>query len=100
MYVTSPHGHVFALDAATGELKWTYNPEMPPLTEVAICCGQTNRGPAVGDGKVFVGLVDVTLVALDAETGGEGLVEIRGVFARRQKRLGEDVSPSKEGEVA
>src|SRR5262245_4856291 len=26
LYVTSPHGHVFALDAASGALKWTFNP--------------------------------------------------------------------------
>jgi quinohemoprotein ethanol dehydrogenase len=69
MYVTSPHGHVFALDAATGDLKWTYNPDLPDLRSLAICCGQTNRGVAVGDGKVFVALLDATLVALDQQTG-------------------------------
>ena len=69
MYFTSPHGHVFAVDAATGALKWTFNPEIPPLSELAICCGQTNRGVAVGNGKVFVGQLDATLLALDATTG-------------------------------
>jgi glucose dehydrogenase len=69
MYVTSPHGHVFALDAATGALKWTFNPDIPPLSELAICCGQTNRGVAVGGGKVFVAQLDATLIALDAATG-------------------------------
>ncbi len=70
LYVTSPHNHVFAIDAATGELKWTYNPEdMPKLSELAICCGQVNRGVAVGDGKVFVGRLDGNLVALDANSG-------------------------------
>ena len=69
LYVSSPHNHVYALDAATGALKWTYNPTMPPLHEMAICCGQTNRGVAVGGGKVFVGQLDANLVALDAKTG-------------------------------
>lgn len=69
MYVSSPHGHVFALDAATGAIKWTFNPTIPPLAELAICCGQTNRGVAVGNGKVFVAQLDATLVALDANTG-------------------------------
>lgn len=41
MYVTSPHGHVFALDATTGAIKWTFNPTIPPLSELAICCGRT-----------------------------------------------------------
>ena len=69
LYVSSPHGHVYALDAVTGALKWMYNPQVPPLHEMAICCGQTNRGVAVGDGKVFVGQLDATLVALDAQSG-------------------------------
>lgn len=70
MYVSSPHNHVFALDAATGEPEWTYNPEgMPSLSELAICCGQANRGVAVGDGKVFMGRLDAKLVALDAASG-------------------------------
>ncbi len=70
MYVSSPHNHVFALDAASGDLKWTYSPEdMPSLSELAICCGQANRGVAVGDGKVFMGRLDAKLVALDAASG-------------------------------
>lgn len=70
LYVTSPHDHVFALDAATGAIKWTYNPAgMPPISEMAICCAQVNRGVAYGDGKVFIARLDCELVALDAETG-------------------------------
>ena len=36
---------------------------------MAICCGQTNRGVAVGGGKVFIAQLDANLVALDAATG-------------------------------
>lgn len=72
MYVTSPHDHVFALDPATGAVKWTYNPEdMPPIEELHVCCGVTNRGVAVGDGKVFLARLDDYLVALDQNTGQE-----------------------------
>jgi len=69
LYISSPHDHVYALDAATGQLKWLYNPEQPSLEDLAICCGQTNRGVAVGQGKVFIGQLDANLVALDAATG-------------------------------
>ncbi len=69
VYISSPHDHVFALKADTGALMWTYNPEMPPLSKLAICCGQSNRGVAVGKGKVFIGQLDANLVALDAATG-------------------------------
>jgi glucose dehydrogenase len=30
LFISSPHGHVYALDAATGALKWTFNPQTPP----------------------------------------------------------------------
>ncbi len=70
LYASSPHDHVFALDAATGRLKWTYSPtDMPPLFALALCCGQTNRGVAAGDGKIYIARLDGVLVALDAATG-------------------------------
>ncbi len=69
VYISSPHDHVFALNGATGALLWTYNPELPTLSKIAICCGPSNRGVAVGKGKVFIGQLDANLVALDAATG-------------------------------
>jgi alcohol dehydrogenase (cytochrome c) len=90
MYVTSPHGHVFALDATTGALKWTFNPTIPPLSELAICCGQDNRGVAVGNGKVFVGQLDATLVALNAATGS---VVWKVTVDRYQDRWTETMAP-------
>lgn len=70
LYVSSPHDHVFALDAATGRIEWTYSPtDMPPLFSLALCCGQVSRGLAVGEGKVYIARLDDVLVALDAKTG-------------------------------
>lgn len=69
MYITTPHDHVIALDAATGAIKWKYTPDMPPIEKLAYCCGQNNRGVAVGAGKVFVAQLDANLVALDANSG-------------------------------
>ncbi len=69
MYISSPHDHVFALDAATGDIKSTKNTVLPTLYTLAICCGQSNRGVAVGNGKVFIGQLDANLVALNAATG-------------------------------
>lgn len=71
MYVSTGHDDVFALDAASGQQKWAYHPEadMPPLSQVSICCGQDSRGVAVGDGLVFLARLDAVLVALDARTG-------------------------------
>jgi glucose dehydrogenase len=52
MYITGPHSQVYALDARTGQEKWRYTPEMPGIEALPVCCGQVNRGVAVGEGKV------------------------------------------------
>ena len=71
MYVTSSTGprYVFALDAKTGEKKWSYQPELPADYMATVCCGLDNRGVAVANGKVFFGRLDAKLEALDAKTG-------------------------------
>src|SRR5205807_8832439 len=80
LYVTDGHDDVFALNAATGEVKWSYKPlempgEMPSLDEIKVCCGRNNRGVVFvpgatsGTGKVIYGRLDDVAVALDANTG-------------------------------
>ena len=69
MYVTSAWSLVYALDAKTGEELWVYDPDVDRAVGVKACCDVVNRGVAVYDGKVFVGLIDGRLEALDAETG-------------------------------
>lgn len=70
MYATTTWNSVFALDARTGEELWRWDsgiPEGPGGPH--LCCGPVNRGAALYNGKVYVGLLDGRLVALDAETG-------------------------------
>jgi quinohemoprotein ethanol dehydrogenase len=80
LYVTDGHDDVFALDAATGNLKWSYKPteipgEMPSLDQISVCCGRNNRGVVFvpgavpGTAKVIFGRLDDVVVALDANAG-------------------------------
>jgi PQQ-dependent dehydrogenase (methanol/ethanol family) len=69
IYVTAPWSLVHALDAATGELLWSYDPAVPRQHARQICCGVVNRGAALHDDKLFVGTLDARLVALDRATG-------------------------------
>ena len=69
MYVTSTWSKVFALDAATGALKWTYDPKVPGEWGVNACCDVVNRGVAAWQGHIYVGTLDGRLVSLDAATG-------------------------------
>lgn len=69
MYVTSAWSIVYALNAKTGEALWTYNPKVDRAVGVKACCDVVNRGVAVFDGKIYVGVIDGRLEALDAKTG-------------------------------
>jgi alcohol dehydrogenase (cytochrome c) len=70
IYISDGADDVFALDAGTGEILWTYEPHLPadPLGDV-VCCGWDNRGVALGDGMVFVSQLNGDQVALDQKTG-------------------------------
>ncbi len=69
MYTTSSWSIVHALDAKTGALLWTYDPQVARDKAGHACCGPVNRGVAVWQGKVFVGAFDGRLIALDARSG-------------------------------
>jgi quinohemoprotein ethanol dehydrogenase len=71
MYVTGSWSIVYALDAATGEELWRYDPKVPKSWGQYACCDVVNRGVAVWGDSVFVGTLDGYLVALDAATGEE-----------------------------
>ncbi|MEM7017837.1 MAG: PQQ-dependent dehydrogenase, methanol/ethanol family [Pseudomonadota bacterium] len=69
MYTTTAWSMVYAVDAASGEVLWRYDPEVAGQKAVDACCDVVNRGAAVWQGKVFVGALDGRLIALDARTG-------------------------------
>ena len=76
MYATNGWGVIYALDAVTGAEIWTHDPETDRTYVKYSCCGGVaNRGVAVYRGKVYAGLFDGRLVAVDAATG-EGVWDV------------------------
>ena len=69
MYVTGSWSRVYALDAASGQLIWQYDPKVPPEWAVNACCDVVNRGVALWNGAVYVGALDGRLIALNANDG-------------------------------
>lgn len=69
MFTSGSWSVVWAHDARTGELLWSYDPQVPKEWGKNACCDVVNRGVAVWEGKVYVGTIDGRLVALDAATG-------------------------------
>jgi quinohemoprotein ethanol dehydrogenase len=70
MYVITGANDVFALDVVTGAILWQYAARLDPAIST-ICCGWTNRGAGLGEGKLFFGALDGRLVALDQQSGRE-----------------------------
>ena len=77
LYTTNgPLGQTFAIDAATGHIIWEYTPSYAGETlpdGTAFTPGDGGRRPsvAVAEGKVFLGLPDGHLVALDQMLGSQ-----------------------------
>jgi alcohol dehydrogenase (cytochrome c) len=62
---------VVAVDIGTGRQIWETPLEWEPAVARVVCCGLSNRGVALYEGKVFVASLDAQLRALDAKTGKE-----------------------------
>lgn len=69
IYATGSWSIVFALDARTGKQLWKWDPQVSRTYGQRACCDVVNRGVAVYKGKVYVGVLDGRLAALDAESG-------------------------------
>jgi quinoprotein glucose dehydrogenase len=91
MYITTVKSKVVALDAATGQAKWTFDPYSPSADWNANAMNGVNRGVAywkdekTGRGRIFHGTSDGRLFALDAATGA--LVDsfaAKGILALRE----------------
>ena len=82
MYVTTGNDDVYALDARTGALIWE-NKSGIDQNISTVCCGWSNRGAAVAEGKVFLGYLDGNVVALDTKTGKQAWKTQIGALAGR-----------------
>jgi len=66
LFITTPHNHVMAVNAVTGDLIWRYVRELP---EDQVQMHPTNRGVALYDDLVLMATADCYVVALDAKSG-------------------------------
>jgi quinohemoprotein ethanol dehydrogenase len=64
LYIPDGRSDVFAIYGATGSIIWEYQ---PALANPALA----SRGVAIGDGRVYLGRGDASVVALDQTTGKE-----------------------------
>jgi quinohemoprotein ethanol dehydrogenase len=69
IYTTGSWSKVFANNGVTGELLWSFDPQVPKAWAINACCDVVNRGVAVIGDQLFVGTIDGRLIALDRLTG-------------------------------
>lgn len=69
LYTSLSWSRVLAVDAGTGKVLWSYDPQVNKAKGRHACCDAVNRGVALWQGKVYVGTLDGRLIALDAKTG-------------------------------
>lgn len=69
LYLEGMQNNLYAVEAATGKLLWTYIHPWPEQGAPASPRGA--RGLAIGDGRVYMGTQDNHLIAFDAESGNQ-----------------------------
>src|SRR5215471_17615548 len=60
-----------AIDVGTGRQIWKTPVDWLPETPRVVCCGVSNKGAAIYNGKIYRTTLDAYVVALDAKTGKE-----------------------------
>jgi alcohol dehydrogenase (cytochrome c) len=69
LYISTDYSRVFAIDAASGTVRWHFEPVYEEGIETKLCCGPVNRGVALKDELVFVNTLDAKLYALNRSDG-------------------------------
>lgn len=70
MYYDTGTNQVYAVDAATGKVRWTYSPPVDFLAGPSLAINEpVSRGVTYGAGRIYLTTADDHLIALDAKTG-------------------------------
>jgi len=69
LYYSGSYNQVWALDGATGEVRWQYKQKLNDDLVAKQTHSPYNRGIAIGYGNVYMGTLDGKLVAIDMSTG-------------------------------
>jgi quinohemoprotein ethanol dehydrogenase len=69
IFTTTAWSKVLAVDARTGKVRWTFDPQVPGHEGYKSCCDVVNRGPALYLGNLYISTIDGRLIALNATTG-------------------------------
>jgi len=69
LFFTATWSVVYAVDARTGSILWSFDPQVDRSKAADFCCGVVNRGLAAYRGALFLGTLDGRLISIDGATG-------------------------------
>jgi alcohol dehydrogenase (cytochrome c) len=69
LYIINGDNEIFAISVDTGNILWKYSANTDPRAGNPF--GRSNRGVALGEGRVYAGFLDATVSAIDQQTGEE-----------------------------
>ena len=69
LFFTATWSVVYAVDARTGSILWSFDPQVDRSKAADFCCGVVNRGLAAYQGALFLGTLDGRLISIDGATG-------------------------------
>lgn len=73
LYYCTPFNRVFALDAETGQERWSFDPEVDTDQALLTNCRGVSSWRGAGDGfcehRIMAGTLDARIFAIDAKTG-------------------------------
>ena len=71
LYNIAPFNITTAYDAKTGEVLWSFDPEVPREMARYACCEPVSRGLAMWRDKIIIATLDGRLIALDKDSGAQ-----------------------------
>ncbi|MDP4789428.1 MAG: PQQ-binding-like beta-propeller repeat protein, partial [Haliea sp.] len=69
LYFSGAWNTVWAVDGASGEMLWKFDPQVPRSKSITACCGVLNRGLAAWEDLLYIGTLDGRLLAIERATG-------------------------------
>ena len=69
LYFAVGYSVIYAMDAVTGKLLWTYDPKAPQASGTKLRAGWGMRGIAYWGNRIYTGTHDGRLIAIDAKSG-------------------------------
>jgi len=69
MFVTTPLDQLFAFDATTGKVRWSYDLKPEKIALKTVCCDVVNRGVALYGDNLYMAMLNGNVTSFDAQTG-------------------------------